>query len=119
MPEDVRARGLLAIYYAATGRKKDAVGELQKAVDLRPHDSNILYNAACTYRVMARKPEAIEMLRRAKVAGSRKRRLDPPRPRPRLPPRRARVREALRAVVRGLRGQLLNRARPGRARLKT
>ena len=34
-----------------------------------PHDSNILYNAACTYGVMKRKAEAIEMLRRAKVAG--------------------------------------------------
>jgi Flp pilus assembly protein TadD len=65
----VRARVLLAIYYAATGREKDAVGELQKAVDLRPHDSNILYNAACTYKMMTKKPEAIEILQRAKTAG--------------------------------------------------
>ena len=69
MPEDVRARILLAADYAATGRDDEAVRELQKAVDLRPHDSNILYNAACTYGVMKRKPEAIEMLRRAKAAG--------------------------------------------------
>jgi serine/threonine protein kinase/Tfp pilus assembly protein PilF len=69
VPEDVRARILLAADYAAVGRDQDAVRELQKAVDLRPHDSNILYNAACTYGVLKRKPEAIEMLRRAKTAG--------------------------------------------------
>ncbi|HKZ31082.1 MAG TPA: protein kinase [Vicinamibacteria bacterium] len=69
VPEDVRARILLAADYAATGRHDDADRELQKAVDLRPHDSNILYNAACTYGVMKRKPEALEMLRRARAAG--------------------------------------------------
>jgi tetratricopeptide (TPR) repeat protein len=69
VPEDVRARILLAADYAASGRHEDAVRELQKAVDLRPQDSNILYNAACTYGVMKRKPEAIDLLRRAKAAG--------------------------------------------------
>ncbi len=69
VPEDVRARILLAADYASVKREDDAVRELQKAVDLRPNDSNILYNAACTYGVMKRKPEAIEMLRRAKAAG--------------------------------------------------
>ena len=69
VPEDVRARILLAADYAASGRPADADRELQRAVDLRPHDSNILYNAACTYGVMKRKPEAIEMLKRAKQAG--------------------------------------------------
>jgi len=69
VPEDVRARILLAGDYAATGRDADATRELQQAVDLRPHDSNILYNAACTYGLMRRKPEAIEMLRRSKTAG--------------------------------------------------
>jgi non-specific serine/threonine protein kinase len=69
VPEDVRARILLAADYAATGRGADAARELEKAVDLRPHDSNILYNAACTYGVLTRKAEAIEMLRRAKAAG--------------------------------------------------
>jgi len=69
VPEDVRARILLAADYALSGRGGDAERELQKAVDLRPQDSNILYNAACTYGVLKRKPEAIEMLRRAKTAG--------------------------------------------------
>jgi serine/threonine protein kinase/Flp pilus assembly protein TadD len=69
VPEDVRARVLLAADYAGTGREVDAVRELQKAVDLRPHDSNILYNAACTYGVIKRKAEALDMLRQAKAAG--------------------------------------------------
>jgi tetratricopeptide (TPR) repeat protein len=69
VPEDVRARVLLAADYALAGRGADAERELHKAVDLRPNDSNILYNAACTYGVMGKKPEAIGMLRRAKAAG--------------------------------------------------
>jgi len=69
VPEDVRARILLAADYAASGREADAVRELQKAVDLRPHDSSILYNAACTYGVMKKKAEAIDLLKRAKAAG--------------------------------------------------
>jgi serine/threonine protein kinase/Flp pilus assembly protein TadD len=69
VPEDVRARILLAADYAVSSRAADAERELVKAVDLRPHDSNILYNAACTYGVMGRKREAIEMLTRAKAAG--------------------------------------------------
>ncbi len=69
MPEDVRARVLLAADYAVSGRAAEADRELTKAVDLRPNDSNILYNAACTYGVMGKRPEAIEMLKRAKVAG--------------------------------------------------
>ena len=69
VPEDVRARVLLAADYAVSGRAAEADRELMRAVDLRPNDSNILYNAACTYGVMGKKPEAIDMLKRAKVAG--------------------------------------------------
>ena len=102
VPEDVRARILLAADYAATRKEADAVSELQKAVDLRPHDSNILYNAACTYGVMKRKPEAVDMLRARQGGGLRESGVDAPRPRPRLPPRRAGVREALRPVLEGV-----------------
>jgi tetratricopeptide (TPR) repeat protein len=69
VPEDVRARILLAADFAATGREDEAVREVQKAVDLRPGDSNVLYNAACTFGVLKRKPEAIDHLRRARRAG--------------------------------------------------
>jgi serine/threonine protein kinase/Flp pilus assembly protein TadD len=69
VPEDVRARILLAVTYAGLGHSSQAVGELEKAVALRPHDANILYNAACTYGVLQKKAEALAMLHRAKQEG--------------------------------------------------
>ncbi|MGH9555889.1 MAG: protein kinase domain-containing protein [Terriglobales bacterium] len=71
VPEDVRARMLLANRYAALGRKEDAIRELQIAVTMRPRDSNILYNAACTYGILQQKPEALALLKRAIEAGYR------------------------------------------------
>ncbi|HXE90455.1 MAG TPA: protein kinase [Terriglobales bacterium] len=69
VPEDVRARMLLANRYAGQGNIDDAIRELQIAVTMRPKDSNILYNAACTYGILGKKPEALATLRRAKEAG--------------------------------------------------
>jgi serine/threonine protein kinase/Flp pilus assembly protein TadD len=69
VPEDVRARGLLAADYANIGRQDDAIRHLEMAVALRPNDSLVLYNAACTYGALGRKSEAFAMLRRAKQAG--------------------------------------------------
>jgi serine/threonine protein kinase/Tfp pilus assembly protein PilF len=69
VPEDVRARMLLAGYYVAVGKTEDGMRQLQTAVALRPRDSNVLYNAACTYALLQRPGEAIEMLRAAKEAG--------------------------------------------------
>jgi len=69
VPEDVRARILLAADYAYLGREEDAVRHLQMAVTLRPNDPMVLYNAACTYGVLGRKPETLETLKRAKENG--------------------------------------------------
>ncbi|HSA91388.1 MAG TPA: protein kinase [Terriglobales bacterium] len=69
VPEDVRARMLLANRYAGQGNIDDAIRELQIAVTMRPKDSNILYNAACTYGILGKKAEAIATLKRAKEAG--------------------------------------------------
>ncbi|MCU1305697.1 MAG: serine/threonine protein kinase with repeat [Acidobacteriaceae bacterium] len=69
VPEDVRARILLASNYADTGKQADAIRQVQTAVALRPTDSNILYNAACTYGVLKMKPEALEMLQRSAESG--------------------------------------------------
>ena len=69
VPEDVRARILLSSEYAWLGKQDDAIRELQKAVALRPNDSNILYNAACTYGVMGKKAEALDLLRKAEASG--------------------------------------------------
>jgi serine/threonine protein kinase/Flp pilus assembly protein TadD len=69
VPEDVRARSLLAADYATTGNIDDAIRHLEMTVALRPNDSNVLYNAACTYAILRRKNEALELLRRALAAG--------------------------------------------------
>ena len=69
VPEDVRARMLIAGIYAYIGMREEAVRQLQTAVALRPNDSNVLYNAACTYALLQRKPEALEMLAGAIKAG--------------------------------------------------
>jgi len=69
VPEDVRARILLATNLASSGEAEESVRHLQTAVALRPNDGNTLYNAACTYGVLGRKAEALETLRKAIAAG--------------------------------------------------
>ncbi len=69
VPEDVRARILLASNLAALGDGDEAVRHLQTAVALRPNDGNTLYNAACTYGLLRRKAEALETLKKAIKAG--------------------------------------------------
>jgi non-specific serine/threonine protein kinase len=69
VPEDVRARILLAVNYAKVARRTDAVRELERAVTMRFNDPNVLYNAACVYGIMSMKKETLEMLKKAKAAG--------------------------------------------------
>ena len=69
VPDDVRARILLAVEYASLGRTADAVAQLERAVHLRPDDGNTLYNASCVYGILGRAAEALAMLRRAVTAG--------------------------------------------------
>ena len=69
VPEDVRARILLAVNYAQVARRTDAVRELEKAVTMRFNDPNVLYNAACAYGIMNMKQETLGMLKKAKAAG--------------------------------------------------
>ena len=70
VPEDVRARILLAANLAYDGEDADeAIRHLQTAVALRPGDANTLYNAACTYGVLGRKAEALETVKKAFTAG--------------------------------------------------
>ncbi len=69
VPEDVRARILLAVNYALVARRTDAVRELERAVTMRFNDPNVLYNAACAYGIMGMKREALEMLKKAKASG--------------------------------------------------
>ena len=70
VPEDVRARVLLATNLAYYGQDADeAIRHLKTAVALRPNDPNTLYNAACTYGVLGRKAEALETIKRTFAAG--------------------------------------------------
>jgi serine/threonine protein kinase/Tfp pilus assembly protein PilF len=69
VPEDARARVLLGVNYARVGREEDALRELNLAVTLRANEASILYNAACAYCGLKRKPEALDTLRRAWEAG--------------------------------------------------
>jgi len=70
VPEDVRARILLATTLASFRHDEDeSIRHLQTAVALRPGDPNTLYNAACTYGVLGRKAEALETFKKAVESG--------------------------------------------------
>ena len=95
VPEDARARSVLAGDYAAMNRVEEAVREANLSITLRPNEATVLYNAACVFCQIERKDDAIAALRKAWEAGF----IDPdwvaPRPRSRAPARRPRVRAAV------------------------
>ena len=69
VPEDARARVLLANNYAEYGQVDNALRELNLAITLRANEASILYNAACVYCMLKRKQEALNALRKAWEAG--------------------------------------------------
>jgi non-specific serine/threonine protein kinase len=71
VPEDARARILLGANYGRSGREQDALRELHLAVTLRADEASILYNAACVYCTLNKKPEALDALSKAWTAGSK------------------------------------------------
>ena len=71
VPEDARARVLLAGDYASMNRPDDAMQEANMAMALRPNDALVMYNVACTFCGLNRKDEALSALRRAYDAGFR------------------------------------------------
>jgi serine/threonine protein kinase/cytochrome c-type biogenesis protein CcmH/NrfG len=71
VPEDVRARVMLSIDYASLDRVDDALRELNLAVGFRPDDASVLYNAACAFCILKKKPEALDSLAKARAAGFR------------------------------------------------
>src|SRR6202142_2313875 len=71
VPEDARARLLLGAGYAEMGREEDALRELDRKSTLRANEAGILYNAACVFCLLKRKPEALDALRKAWEAGSK------------------------------------------------
>ena len=71
VPEDARARMLLAGDYAHLGRVAEAERELQLALTMRPNDGVLLYNAGCIFCVLGKKDEAMRALADAVNAGFR------------------------------------------------
>jgi non-specific serine/threonine protein kinase len=71
VPEDARARMLLAGDYAALGQVDAAVRETNLAMTLRPSESLVLYNAACVFCQLERKADAMAALKKAWDSGFR------------------------------------------------
>jgi serine/threonine protein kinase/Tfp pilus assembly protein PilF len=71
VPEDARGRTLLAADYAKLGRVDDALREANLAMALRPDESTVMYNVACVFCQLGRKPEGMDALRKAWNAGFR------------------------------------------------
>ena len=69
VPEDTRARILLAGRYAELGRRNEAIRELEKVLTLGSTDPHTIYNVACTYSLLQMKEEALTTLKRAAEAG--------------------------------------------------
>ena len=68
-PEDARGRTLLATDYAHVERVDDAVREASLAMALRANDAMVLYNVACVFGQLGKKPETLDALRKARDAG--------------------------------------------------
>jgi serine/threonine protein kinase/tetratricopeptide (TPR) repeat protein len=71
VPEDARARVLLAGNYAYLGRDDAAVREASLAMALRPNEATVLYNAACVFCQLGKKAEALGAIKKSWDAGFR------------------------------------------------
>ena len=69
IPEDARARTILAGDYALMGQSEDATREANLAMALRPNEGTVLYNVACVFCHLEQKDEAIDALKKAWKAG--------------------------------------------------
>jgi non-specific serine/threonine protein kinase len=69
VPEDARARILLASWYAEENRADDAMREANLAMLLRPNEATVHYNAACTFCKLNKKAEGLDAIGKAWRAG--------------------------------------------------
>ena len=69
VPEDSRARAILASDYAALDRPEDAIREANLSMTLRPDDATVLYNVACVFCNLKKTDEALDVLGKAWEAG--------------------------------------------------
>ena len=71
VPEDARARTLLAAYYAENGRAEEAMREASLAMSLRPNEATVLYNVACVFCSLEETDQAVDAITKAHGAGFR------------------------------------------------
>ena len=69
VPEDARARLLVAADYAAAGHTEEAMREATLGMALRPNEATVLYNAACVFCQLGKKAEGLAALKKACDAG--------------------------------------------------
>ncbi len=69
VPDDTRARSMLANSYAILGQREAALREVDMVLAMRPNDSSMIYNSACVYGIFNQKKEALDLLRKAKDTG--------------------------------------------------
>jgi TolB-like protein/Flp pilus assembly protein TadD len=68
-PDDARARMYYGIHLATAGQKEKAKAEGEKALELNPNDSLMMYNAACLYARLGDARLAAKTLKDAVAAG--------------------------------------------------
>jgi adenylate cyclase len=68
-PDDSRALHLGAVLSARLGQGERALAYAHRALELRPSEFATAYNVACTYAVLGRHEEALDMLDRAGSTG--------------------------------------------------
>jgi tetratricopeptide (TPR) repeat protein len=68
-PAYLEALQILGDDYTKRGRFKDGLKIDEQLARLRPHDSTVLYNLACSYSLMGQTEHAFAALHRALVAG--------------------------------------------------
>ena len=71
VPEDARARILLASDFADEQRTEDAMREANFAMVLRPNEASVHYNAACVFCKLGLRAEAMDAMHKACRAGYR------------------------------------------------
>ena len=64
-PDDVRALYMGATVQIKIGNKKLGLEWSNKALELEPEDVGVLYNVACSYSLLGKIDEAIELLGKA------------------------------------------------------
>lgn len=64
-PEDAEAHAYAALFFSRLGKFSDGESEIQRALELAPQESTVLYAAAATYGIQNEKEKCLSYLRKA------------------------------------------------------